>query len=441
MGRDGSASPVSKNAIEMRTHHTVFRMPRPVTWHVRQRLPDALRTRLQPTIDALAEIFRAANLVLDELATLTWPDDGNGADLDLDLSLATEEQIRALGIGFCNSNVPFDADAMMFFTEEMVNRHRCTLIIEQAMMEALCLPKNRLNELKREILEKVRAEVAPEQIAKIEPSKHRHDWVEQLEGGEGPLTLAGPRTAHEIDVLIAEVYARAPWMDAQLERIWHLVKAHNDDGLGFPPILLHGPGGTGKSMLARLISDAAGVPSHEMDGSAGSAAFRVAGLEAGWSSSRIGEPLRFVAEQRCANPLMIINELDKAAGGAQSNNGTTTSLIHALLPLLDPHSATSWRCPASGLVCDMSKLNWILTANELDQLSQPFLSRLEIIHVPALTKAQFLMALDVLCPDDELIQDTARRFINENWQHPRFSLRLLARTIDRLAATTQPNLQ
>ena len=45
--------------------------------------------------------------------------------------------------------------------------------------------------------------------------------------------------------------------------------------------MAHGPGGTGKSMLASLISDAAGVPSHEMDGSAGSAAFRVAGLEAG----------------------------------------------------------------------------------------------------------------------------------------------------------------
>ncbi|WP_164933010.1 AAA family ATPase [Tropicibacter alexandrii] len=416
-------------------------MPRTEEWHVRQRLPDALKTWLQPKINDLIEIFGAAGLEFDEFVTLTWPDDDDGADLSLDLSSATDDRIRALGIGICSSYAQFEADVVKFFTEETVNRRRCTSIIEQAMTDALRLPKNQLNALKAKILETVHAEVAPDQIAKVASSRHRHDWVDQLEGGEGPLVLAGPRTAHDIDVMIADVYARAPWMDAQLERIWHLAKAHVGEGLGFPPILLHGPGGTGKSMLASLISDAAGVPSHEMDGSAGSAAFRVAGLEAGWSSSRIGEPLRFIAEQRCANPLMIINELDKAAGGAQSSNGTATSLIHALLPLLDPHSATSWRCPASGLVCDMSRLNWIFTANELDQLSQPFLSRLEVIQVPAMTKAQYLKALDVLCPDDELMQDFARRFIEENWQHPRFSLRLLARAINRLSAKDQSNLQ
>ena len=88
----------------------------------------------------------------------------------------------------------------------------------------------------------------------------------------------------------------------------------------------------------------------------------------------------------------------------------------------------------------MSRLNWIFKANELDQLSQPFLSRLEIIHVQALTDVQYLMALDVLCSDDELIQVTARRFINENLQQPRFSLRLLSRAIERLASDNRPDL-
>lgn len=440
MGQNGSESPASQNATETRLRHTVYRMPRTESWYIRQRLPDALKARLQPEINELTAIFAAAGLKFNELATVTWPDDVDGADLILDLSPATDDQIRALGVGICSTFLQFETDLMKFFTVGTINRHRCTAIIEQAMTESLQLPKARLNELKREIRRKVLAEVLPDQIAKVGPSRHRHDWVEQLEAGEGPLVLAGPRTALEIDVLIAEVYTRAPWMDTQLERIWHLAKTYSADGFGFPPILLHGPGGTGKSMLARLISEAAGVPSHEMDGSAGSAAFRVAGLEAGWSSTRIGEPLRFIAEQRCANPLMIINELDKAAGGARGSNGTTTSLIHALLPLLDPHSASSWRCPASGLVCDMSRLNWIFTANELDQLSQPFLSRLEIIHVPAMTDAQYLMALDVLCPDDDLMRGLTRRFIRENWRHPRFSLRLLSRVIERLASDNRLDL-
>ncbi|WP_421749948.1 AAA family ATPase [Cognatishimia sp.] len=169
--------------------------------------------------------------------------------------------------------------------------------------------------------------------------------------------------------------------------------------------------------------------------------FRIAGVESGWSSARIGEPLRFIAEQQCANPIIVINEIDKAVGGATSSSGTSTSLVNALLPLLDPHSAQEFNCPASQLVCNMSRINWILTANKLSGLSQPFLSRLELIHVSSLTEEQYLLALDALCPDDQLLRDYLRRLIANDWGNPNFSLRALARATQRLQSGPQPMLQ
>lgn len=86
----------------------------------------------------------------------------------------------------------------------------------------------------------------------------------------------------------------------------------------------------------------------------------------------------------------------------------------------------------SGLVCDMSRISWLLTANEIKELSQPFLSRLEVIHVPALTEDQYVQALDVMCPEDDVVRETVREFIADEWHRPEFSLRLLARVVARL---------
>jgi hypothetical protein len=91
------------------------------------------------------------------------------------------------------------------------------------------------------------------------------------------------------------------------------------------------------------------------------------------------------------------------------------------------------------LVCDLSRINWLFTANHLEGLSQPFLSRLEVIHIPALTETQYLQAVEVMCPDDDLVRETAQRFVREEWRRPAFSLRLLARTIQRLSADQRPD--
>lgn len=417
--------------------HTVYTLPRELEWHALQRMPEIVECELQTVISEVADAFVSAGLVFQQIVMLSCRVGSRRAEIDTDFGTATMPQLHALG-GRLADQFEFP-DLASRFKLGGLNRTQSMQGINLMLERALTLDDFVYDKRLREQEAVVRETVPPHLIRPPLKKHNRADWHDELGAGDGALPLCGPLDQHGVDTLIAEVFAKAPWMNAPLLRIWKLMKAKADNGLRFPPILLHGPGGTGKSMLARLISNASGVPSHEMDGSAGAAAFRVAGVESGWAGSRIGEPLRFIAESRCPNPIMVINELDKATGGARTDKGTETSLINALLPLLDPHSADSWRCPASGLVCDLSRINWLFTANHLEGLSQPFLSRLEVIHIPALTETQYLQAVEVMCPDDDLVRETAQRFVREEWRRPAFSLRLLARTIQRLSADQRPD--
>lgn len=261
-----------------------------------------------------------------------------------------------------------------------------------------------------------------------------------LIGAAGPIPFKGPSDVHEVDEVFARVHARAPWLRRATSRIWRAARAHaknGDVGLSIPPTCLHGPPGTGKTMLAQIISEEAGAPYHEMDASAGASGFRLSGTEAGWSNRMIGEPLRFIGESITANPTMVINEIDKSTGGLKSTGGVSTSLVHSMLPLLDRNSAKAFRCPASGLVCDMSRINWILTANDLSLIPGPLQTRVEIIEVPALTLRDFIEASEVMCPDDPEALEAVQMLIIKAYKSRSITLRHIARAIEIATATEE----
>ncbi|MDO6726260.1 ATP-binding protein [Cognatishimia sp. 1_MG-2023] len=265
------------------------------------------------------------------------------------------------------------------------------------------------------------------------------DLQQRLTAASGALKPTGPCSKHELDELFANVHASAPWLRNATTRIWQAARARmaaaNGSVFTIPPVLLYGPPGTGKSSLADMIATHAGTAMTEIDASAGAAAFRVAGVEAGWSTRQIGEPLRLIADTGCPNPMIIVNEVDKAVGGVRSSGGTSSSLPNALLPFLECGTARKFHCPASGLVCDMSNVSWILTANSLEHVSAPLRTRCELIEVTALTVADYVEAAEVMLPHDQMALDAVCELIARNHNTPGFSLRHVARAAQRLAAT------
>ncbi|WP_341223642.1 AAA family ATPase [Loktanella salsilacus] len=399
--------------------HTVYTISQSRAERLESAKVEGYRRALKTRLADLRPVFTAFDLSLDDMLCCTYT-----TQTGLHLRWLEEPAVSTETLEMLTAAVWDKAESFLGWGMSRTGPASLQTVLE----EYLTLPRDVLNNLIQEA-EKVTPSGAVSLLDKEETLKRF------LAAASGPLPLEGPHTVHAVDEMIARVHSRAPWLRQVTRRLWAVIRARieaGQAGMGMPPLLLWGPGGTGKTMLASIMSEEAGVPVHEMDASTGSAGFRVAGVESGWSTRQIGEPLRCVAETRCANPLMVINELDKVGAGSFSHSGTRTSLVDALLPLLDPHSAARFRCPATGLLLDLSRLSWVFTANDLRGFSQPFLSRLEVIAVPRLTLPDYEMAAQVMCgPDDPELLSAIGRFVSATHARPGFSLRHVARAVER----------
>jgi ATP-dependent Lon protease len=142
------------------------------------------------------------------------------------------------------------------------------------------------------------------------------------------------------------------------------------------PLLLVGDAGGGKSRFARRLGEVLGVGVWRTDASRSDGAI-FGGTDKRWYSAEPAHPFLAIAQAKHANPLILIDELEKAA--TRTDYGR---FWDCLLGFLEPETAARYPDPALQTNIDLSQVSYVSTANALDPLPGPLRDRFRIVTFP-----------------------------------------------------------
>jgi len=144
-----------------------------------------------------------------------------------------------------------------------------------------------------------------------------------------------------------------------------------------PPMLLIGPPGVGKTHFATRLAELLKTQMRLIDFTSQQTNSALHGNDRHWANTRPGILFDLVVLERCANPVVVLDELDKAA-----RDGGGSRRYDPLAPLhlaLEPSTAQRTRDLSMDLEFDASCVTYIATANSLQGLPDSLLSRMKLI--------------------------------------------------------------
>jgi ATP-dependent Lon protease len=149
------------------------------------------------------------------------------------------------------------------------------------------------------------------------------------------------------------------------------------DALEITPMLLLGPPGIGKTHFAREVAQLLGTGLGFISMSSLTAGWVLSGASSQWKGARPGKVFETLVEGQYANPVMVVDEIDKA-GGEHAYDP-----LGALYSLLEHDTAGSFTDEYAEVPIDASQLIWVATANDERSIPDPILNRMNIYEVQA----------------------------------------------------------
>ena len=139
-----------------------------------------------------------------------------------------------------------------------------------------------------------------------------------------------------------------------------------------PPILLLGDPGVGKSYFTRKLVEALDMGFESIAVAGSSQQLHITGLSKSWGGAGPSRFAEILAHSTIANPLILVDEIDKAADIKVENS---------LLQLFEPETAARWVDHYVEVPLDLSRVLFIATANDAAALSPILLSRFEVFDI------------------------------------------------------------
>jgi len=148
------------------------------------------------------------------------------------------------------------------------------------------------------------------------------------------------------------------------------------------PVLLLGDPGVGKTHFGKRLANAFATEFEFISMNALSAGFVITGSSSSWKGAKCGKVAERLVRGKYANPVVLLDEVEKATGSTQSDP------MAALYQLLEPETSRNFHDEFIDVDLDASQVFWILTANSLDGIPAPLLSRMAVYEVPSPTAEQ-----------------------------------------------------
>lgn len=197
-------------------------------------------------------------------------------------------------------------------------------------------------------------------------------YVKMIKAG-GQRFAIKPAALPDIEALIEELpNFSEPLQDIRRQLALCL---SSDDPLDLEPMLLLGDPGIGKTHFARRISRLLGTGYTFVGMSSLTAGWILSGANAQWKNAKPGKVFDTLVNGDYANPVIVVDEIDKAGGDAQYDP------LGSLYTLLEHDTASEFVDEFAEVPIDASNVVWVATANDARSIPEPILNRMNVYEI------------------------------------------------------------
>src|SRR4029078_3286674 len=198
-------------------------------------------------------------------------------------------------------------------------------------------------------------------------------WYDRMRELGGSRYIIKPSTVAAVD----ELYDASPnFADVLDHRTKFLaVAVAGTEAVQFTRMLLLGEPGLGKTYFAKKLAHALATGFEFVSMSSLTAGWVLTGASAQWHNARPGKVAQTLIQGDYANPLVVLDEVDKAGGDARYDP------MGALYGLLERDTATHFKDEYIDVDIDASHILWVATANDESSIPEPILNRMSVYAI------------------------------------------------------------
>ncbi len=198
-------------------------------------------------------------------------------------------------------------------------------------------------------------------------------WYDRMRELGGSRYIIKPSTAAALD----DLYETSPNFHAVIDdlRKYLALAVAGNEAVQFLPMLLLGEPGLGKTYFAKRLAQALATGYEFVSMSSLTAGWVLTGASAQWHNARPGKVAQTLIEGEYANPVVVLDEVDKAGGDARYDP------MGALYGLLERDTARDFKDEFIDVDMDASHILWVATANDDSAIPEPILNRMNVYEI------------------------------------------------------------